>query len=255
VAVKLGFPVAHVEAGLRSFDRTMPEEINRLLTDAISTWLFVSERSGLANLEREGVDPGRVHFVGNVMIDTLMRSRARADALGMPARLGLQPGEYAVLTLHRPSNVDDPATLAALLEPILELASRIPVVFPVHPRTAAMLDRLGVGERVGLRRLEPQGYLEFLGLLAAARLVVTDSGGIQEETTVLGVPCVTLRENTERPVTITEGTNRLAGVSPDAVRRALADAQTQPRRAYAPELWDGAAAARVVALLAQDLAP
>jgi UDP-N-acetylglucosamine 2-epimerase (non-hydrolysing) len=255
VAVKLGIPVAHVEAGLRSFDRTMPEEINRLLTDAISTWLFVSERSGLVNLEREGVSSDRVHFVGNVMIDTLLRSRERAEGLAMPARLGLEPGGYAVLTLHRPSNVDDPETLAALLEPILEFASRLPVVFPVHPRTAAMLERLGLGERKGLRRLEPQGYLEFLGLIAAARLVVTDSGGIQEETTVLGVPCVTLRENTERPVTITEGTNRLAGTSPDAVRRALADAETRPRRAHAPELWDGAAAARIVDRLAKDLAP
>lgn len=255
VSIKLGIPVAHVEAGLRSFDRSMPEEVNRVLTDAISRWLFVSERSGLANLDREGVEAARVHFVGNVMIDTLLRSRERAEALGMPERFGLRPAEYAVLTLHRPANVDDPGALRTLLGPILELSDSMPVLFPVHPRTAAVLDRIGLGERPGLRRLEPQGYLEFLGLLAAARLVLTDSGGIQEETTVLGVPCVTLRENTERPVTVTEGTNRLAGLRPDGVRQAISEAASERRRPHAPELWDGGAAGRIVAVLAGDLAP
>ena len=252
VAAKLGIRVAHVEAGLRSFDRSMPEEINRVVTDAISDWLFVSERSGIENLAREGVDSGHVHFVGNVMIDTLLASRARAEALAMPARLGLR-GDYAVLTLHRPSNVDDVNALRARLEPIFELASRMPVVFPVHPRTRQVLVELGLGGSARLRLLEPLGYLEFLGLLAGARLCVTDSGGIQEETTILGVPCVTLRENTERPVTISFGTNRLAGVDPDHIQRTIAEALAVPRSARAPELWDGRAAERIAAILTRDL--
>ncbi len=252
VAVKLGIRVAHVEAGLRSFDRTMPEEINRVVTDAISDWLFVSERSGLENLAREGVSETSVHFVGNVMIDTLLASRARAEALEMPKALGL-PADYAVLTLHRPSNVDDPEQLRARLNPILELAARMPVVFPVHPRTRQVLAEIGFAGDDRLRLLDPLGYLEFLGLLAQARLVVTDSGGIQEETTVLGVPCVTLRENTERPVTITFGTNRLAGTDPQRVTRTITEALAAPRDARAPELWDGHAAERIAAILTRDL--
>jgi len=253
VAVKLGIPVAHVEAGLRSFDRTMPEEINRILTDAISEWLFVSERTGLANLAHEGVAASKVHFVGNVMIDTLLRFKARAEALGTPQRLGLTAGAYALMTLHRPANVDDPASLRRLLEPVLELALRLPVVFPVHPRTTAALERAGIRAGSGLRVVEPMGYLEFLGLTAAAGVVLTDSGGIQEETTVLGVPCVTLRENTERPITITEGTNRLAGVQPEGIRRAIAEALSAPREPRIPELWDGRASERVAGVLAQAL--
>ncbi len=253
VAVKLGILVAHVEAGLRSFDRSMPEEINRLVTDSISDWLFVSERSGLENLSREGVDGSKVHFVGNVMIDTLMRFRARAEALDPAARMGLTARGYGVLTLHRPSNVDDPATLRPLLEPILELATRMPVVFPVHPRTRGVLRDIGVREDGGLRLLEPIGYLEFLGLMANARVVLTDSGGIQEETTVLGVPCVTLRENTERPVTIREGTNVLAGTRPEGVRQAIRKALDAPAAGRVPELWDGRAAERIVEVLARTL--
>jgi UDP-N-acetylglucosamine 2-epimerase (non-hydrolysing) len=251
-AVKLGVPVAHVEAGLRSFDESMPEEINRRLTDAISRWLFVSERSGLDNLAREGVSPDRVHFVGNVMIDTLLRFRERAEALDVPARLSLPHGGYAVLTLHRPSNVDDPDTLAALLAPVARLAGVLPVVFPVHPRTRANLERGGVAP--AFRLLEPMGYLDFLGLLSAARVVLTDSGGIQEETSVLGVPCVTLRDSTERPVTVREGTNRLAGTRPDSVERAIREALEAPLGARVPELWDGRAAERIVDVLARDLA-
>jgi UDP-N-acetylglucosamine 2-epimerase (non-hydrolysing) len=253
VAVKLGIPVAHVEAGLRSFDRTMPEEINRLVTDAVSDWLFVSERSGLENLAREGIASSKVHFVGNVMIDTLLRFRARAEALDPAGRMGLAARSYGVLTLHRPSNVDDSATLRALLEPILELADGMPVVFPVHPRTRGVLANLGIGENHGLRLLEPIGYLEFLGLMASARIVLTDSGGIQEETTVLGVPCVTLRESTERPVTIEEGTNVLAGVRPEGVRLAIRAALSTSGKGRVPELWDGRAAERIVKVLSQSL--
>jgi UDP-N-acetylglucosamine 2-epimerase (non-hydrolysing) len=252
VSVKLGIPVAHVEAGLRSFDRSMPEEINRIVTDSVSEWLFVSERSGLENLAREGADPRRIHFAGNVMIDTLEACRARAEALRVPERMGLG-GEYAVLTLHRPSNVDDPDTLGARLQPILGLAERMPVVFPVHPRTRHVLAGIGAGERPGLRLVEPMGYLEFLGLMGGARIVLTDSGGVQEETTVLGIPCVTLRENTERPVTVAHGTNRLAGVEPEGVRQAIAQALDSSRAPRMPELWDGKAAERIVAALARDL--
>ena len=253
VAVKLGIPVAHVEAGLRSFDRSMPEEINRIVTDALSTWLFVSERSGLTNLEREGVERAKVHFTGNVMIDTLLTFRAAAEALDMPGQLGLAAGAYAVVTLHRPSNVDDPAQLRSRLLPVVELSRRMPVLFPVHPRTrAAMLDA-GIGGDESLRLLAPLGYLEFLGLMAAAAVVLTDSGGIQEETTVLGVPCVTMRTSTERPITVEEGTNRLAGVEPGAVGRAIAGALAAPKSAKIPELWDGKAAERIVKILARDV--
>ncbi|HJQ97091.1 MAG TPA: UDP-N-acetylglucosamine 2-epimerase (non-hydrolyzing) [Candidatus Polarisedimenticolaceae bacterium] len=250
VAVKLGIPVAHVEAGLRSFDRGMPEEINRILTDAVSDLLFVSEKSGVDNLAHEGIDPKRVHFVGNVMIDTLLRFRERALALSVPETMGLARGSYAVLTMHRPANVDDPARLAEMLSPVSELGERLPVLFPVHPRTKAMLASAAIGLSAGVRLVEPLGYLEFLGLLASAGLVLTDSGGIQEETTVLGVPCVTLRDNTERPVTIELGTNRLAGVRADGIRRGIADALAAKPRAGAPPLWDGRAAERVVTALA-----
>jgi UDP-N-acetylglucosamine 2-epimerase (non-hydrolysing) len=220
-AVKLGVPVAHVEAGLRSFDRTMPEEINRILTDSISEWLFVTERSGVENLAREGVDPRRVHLVGNVMIDTLLAHVAKARERRVPETLGLTAGKFAVLTLHRPSNVDDPEQLAKLFD-----------------------------RRLRLLVSEPLGYLDFLGLMADARVVMTDSGGIQEETTVLGVPCLTLRQNTERPATVDEGTNRLVGSDPDAIRAGVEDvlANDAPVRRV-PALWDGRAAARIAEVL------
>jgi UDP-N-acetylglucosamine 2-epimerase (non-hydrolysing) len=246
-AVKLGVPVAHVEAGLRSFDRSMPEEINRVLTDAISDLLFVSEPSGVDNLIREGCDPSRIHLVGNVMIDTLMKHRARAAASDILERLGLAPSRYGVVTLHRPANVDDPAAFARILEPILELSRELPLVFPVHPRTRPRLEAAAGGAPGGsLIPVDPLGYLDFLRLMQDARVVLTDSGGIQEETTILGVACVTLRDNTERPITVTHGTNRLGGTSADSIRRAIAATMASPPpRRPAPPLWDGSAAVRV----------
>lgn len=254
-AAKLGVPVAHVEAGLRSFDRGMPEEINRVMTDAISEWLFVTEPSGEANLLREGVDPRRIHHVGNVMIDTLLANLERARGGDTLRRFGLEEKGYAVLTLHRPSNVDDPERLAGLFEVLEEIHQDIPILFPVHPRTAARLEEQLGGRRPRLELTEPLGYLDFLQLLADARLVLTDSGGIQEETTVLGVPCLTLRENTERPVTVDEGTNRIVGCDPATVRGEVRKLLTERRVAEprVPELWDGQAARRIVDVLERDL--
>ena len=253
VSVKLGIPVAHVEAGLRSLDRSMPEEINRILTDAVSTWLFVSEKSGIEHLTSEGIDGKKIHFTGNVMIDTLIQCKKKAEAMDLPGRMGVRPREYALLTLHRPSNVDRQAKLAGVMEPIRELSREMPVIFPAHPRTRKMLREVGFGDDDRVRVLDPLGYLEFLGLMMHARLVLTDSGGMQEETTVLGVPCVTLRENTERPVTITEGTNRLGGTNPDSIRRAIRDALGAAPKPRVPELWDGRAAERIVEVLAVGL--
>jgi UDP-N-acetylglucosamine 2-epimerase (non-hydrolysing) len=253
-AVKLGIPVAHVEAGLRSFDRGMPEEINRLLTDAVSHWLFVSEPSGERNLRAEGVDPKQIHFVGNVMIDTLRAQLERARTLDTLGRLGLAPRGYAVLTLHRPSNVDDPAKLGTLFDVLEEIHTRLPVVFPVHPRTAETIRTKLGGRALALRTTEPLGYLDFLRLTADARLVLTDSGGIQEETTALGVPCLTLRDNTERPVTVEQGTNRIVGNDPHAIRSEVAKIlDGEPRSGRVPELWDGRAAARIVDVLERDM--
>ena len=249
-AVKLGIPVGHVEAGLRSFDRSMPEEINRLLTDAISQWLFVTEPAAVRNLEREGIPAERIHFVGNVMIDTLRAHLERARALDTLERLGLAPGGYAVLTLHRPSNVDDPAGLKRLFAVFEEIHARLPVVFPVHPRTRASIARGLQGEPPRLHLLDPLGYLDFLRLMADAKLVLTDSGGIQEETTVLGVPCLTLRENTERPVTVSQGTNTIVGTDPATIRSEVHKIlEGEPRRGRIPERWDGRAAARIVDVL------
>ncbi len=253
-AVKLGVPVAHVEAGLRSFDRSMPEEINRLLTDAISTWLFVTESAGEENLRREGIDPSRIHFVGNVMIDTLLENLERARKLDTLERFSLTPKGYGVLTLHRPSNVDEPHRLGRLFDVLEEIHDELPIVFPVHPRTAASIEGLLGGRPLRLRTTAPLGYLDFLRLMSEARLVLTDSGGIQEETTVLGVPCLTLRENTERPVTVTQGTNRVVGSDPEVIRsevRKVLDGET--RRGRIPDRWDGAAARRIVDVLEKDL--
>lgn len=255
VAVKLGIKLAHVEAGLRSFDRSMPEEINRLLTDSISDLLLVSEPSGIENLKREGAPDGHVHFVGNVMIDSLMRNRDRADASRILEALKLSPKTYATVTLHRPSNVDHAETLSGILDAFETIARQTPVIFPMHPRTRKNIAALGLGNRlasiVGLRTPEPLGYLDFLKLMAESRLVLTDSGGIQEETTILGVPCLTLRENTERPVTISEGTNRLVGpdcrVILDAYAEVMARRDWKPMR---PALWDGRAAERIAAIFA-----
>ena len=245
VAAKRGVKVIHVEAGLRSYDRGMPEEINRVLTDQISDLLFITEKSALANLQREGIDPARVEFVGNVMIDTLYRNLEHA----VPASktLGSARAEYAVLTLHRPSNVDDPETLAALLDVVREINRSVPVVVPMHPRTRGNIEKFCLTAKLdGLHILPPVGYLEMLGLMRDAKLVLTDSGGIQEETTALGVPCLTLRENTERPITITEGTNTLVGPNPDAIRAAFNELMSNGGKAgRIPEYWDGRAAMRI----------
>jgi UDP-N-acetylglucosamine 2-epimerase (non-hydrolysing) len=258
VAVKLGVALVHVEAGLRSFDRSMPEEINRVLTDAISDQLFCTEASGVANLRREGVAEERIHLVGNVMIDTLMKHRERAEASGILRELGLEPGGYAVLTLHRPANVDEPGTLGAILSALEVVARDQPLVFPAHPRTREKLRAFGLEPRLarlpGLRLIDPAGYLDFLKLMASARVVLTDSGGIQEETTILRVPCLTLRENTERPVTVELGTNQLVGRDPErivAAYRKLMDGGAPPGRL--PPGWDGRAAGRIVEVLEREL--
>lgn len=258
VAVKRNIPVAHVEAGLRSGDRTMPEEINRILTDQVSDFLFTTERSASDNLAREGIPEERIFFVGNVMIDTLMVHRSRARDTEVLCRLGLEPRTYAVCTLHRPSNVDTlPAATTTILA-VEELAARMSVVLPTHPRTLSKLREFGLLQRLkrlpSVQLIEPLGYLEFLGLLDQARLVFTDSGGIQEETTALGVPCITFRENTERPITVSEGTNQLVGRDPKRLAAAL-DRLMAGEAIYSgsPELWDGHAAERVLANLAGHL--
>ena len=255
VAAKRGVRVIHVEAGLRSYDRGMPEEINRVLTDQISDLLFTTEKSALANLQREGIDPARVVFVGNVMIDTLYRNLEHA--VSSSQTLGTTLSGYAVLTLHRPSNVDDPATLSALLDVIGEINRSLPVVMPLHPRTRGNIEKFGLSAKLdGLRILPPVGYLEMLGLMRDARLVLTDSGGIQEETTALGVPCLTLRENTERPITLAEGTNTLVGPNPDAIRAAFHDVmQNGGKAGRIPEYWDGRAAMRIAHTLQDWLQP
>lgn len=248
-AKKLDIPVAHVEAGLRSFDRDMPEELNRLLTDSISDWLFTSEPSGTENLQREGVPAERIHFVGNVMIDTLLEHLETARAQDAAARFQLEPRGYAVLTLHRPSNVDSPENLESILKAIHRIAAEMPVVFPVHPRTQARLEAYGFDQRddlQGYRPIEPVGYHTILGLMDSARLVLTDSGGLQEESSALQVPCITLRQNTERPATLEAGTNRLVGWDTDAILEAYQSYLSQPERVgNVPELWDGKASERI----------
>jgi UDP-N-acetylglucosamine 2-epimerase (non-hydrolysing) len=252
VAVKLGVKVAHVEAGLRSRDRSMPEEINRLLTDQIADLLLTPSRDADANLRAEGIPPRRIRFVGNIMIDSLLANLDHAKYSTIRAELGLENTDFAVLTLHRPSNVDDVRQFARIVGALKEIGARLPIIFPVHPRTRKMIEELGLSshfERVdGLKLVEPLGYLDFLALLRDARLVLTDSGGIQEEATMLGVPCITLRENTERPITIELGTNTIAGSDPkkivDAALRALAE--QKPREFATIPLWDGRTADRIL---------
>ena len=252
-AVKLGIPVAHVEAGLRSFDRTMPEEINRLMTDAVSHWLFTTESAGGENLLREGIPAEKIFFVGNVMIDTLLANLDRARSLAPPLP-DLSPGGYALLTLHRPSNVDDPDRLRSLFEVLEEINAEIPVVFPVHPRTAAAIASHLGGSEPDLRLTAPLGYLDFLRLMADSKLVLTDSGGIQEETTALGVTCLTLRDSTERPVTVEQGSNTIVGSDPGTIRAEARKAlDGQGKQGRVPELWDGSAATRIVDILERDL--
>ena len=253
-AVKLHVPVAHVEAGLRSRDWAMPEEVNRVLTDRISQWLFTTSADADENLAAEGADPSSVHLVGNVMIDTLLANIDRARERGAAKRSALGLGErYGVVTLHRPSNVDEAAALQALVDAIASVDDDLDVVFPAHPRTTARLDEFGVTLPSAITTVEPMGYLDFVGVVDGASIVMTDSGGIQEETSVLGVPCLTLRENTERPVTCELGTNRLVGTDPDTIvaeaRKALA-ADAVP--ADIP-LWDGKAAGRIAEVLVDDL--
>ncbi len=267
-AAKLGIAVAHIEAGLRSFDMTMPEEINRKLTDAISALLFVTERSGVENLKREGVPAEKIFLVGNVMIDSLLRYREQAARSPILDRLGVRKNgagciPYAVLTLHRPSNVDDPKTLRGILAAVSALAADLPVFFPVHPRTRKNIESFGLRRYLsqeegagsfGIVPLDPLGYLDFLSLTDRASIVLTDSGGVQEETTVLGVPCLTLRENTERPATVEQGSNQVVGVDPDRIVAAARFILEKPTQQFQrPPLWDGKAASRIVATLHEHL--
>ena len=236
VTAKLGAPLAHVEAGLRSRDRSMPEEINRIVTDRVSDYLFAPSHDAAANLRAEGHAEAQIHLVGNVMVDTLLANAGRAAARGTLARLGLEPGRYGLVTLHRPANVDDPAVLGALLPALAEIArSCCPLILPAHPRAYGRL------RGAELRVIPPLGYLDFIALEASARLVLTDSGGVQEETTMLGVPCLTLRDNTEWPVTLTEGTNRLVGRDPARITAAAREVIADPPAPRAPALWDGRA--------------
>jgi|EndMetStandDraft_5_1072996.scaffolds.fasta_scaffold04697_5 UDP-N-acetylglucosamine 2-epimerase (non-hydrolysing) len=255
VAAKMGVPVAHVEAGLRSFDLTMPEEINRLVTDRLSAILLAPSADGAVNLRREGVSERAIFVVGNVMIDTLMAHRATAPWPEVQAALALTDRGYAVLTLHRPANVDDPARLRTLVERLQRIAAHMPIVFPIHPRTARRLEEQGLrGESDGLRLVDPLGYREFVALMDHAACVLTDSGGIQEETTVLGVPCFTLRDNTERPVTIDEGTNTLVMADGRLLPAAVDDLlRTGGKRGRIPDLWDGHAGRRTAHILARHL--
>ena len=252
-AVKLGIKVAHVEAGLRSGDRSMPEEINRLVTDAIADYLFVTEKSGIENLMKEGVADAKVFFTGNVMIDTLVYLDRKIAASDVLTKLGLKPGRYILVTFHRPSNVDDRENLLALVNFLNGIAGEIPVVFPIHPRTKRNLKAFGLLEMVapGVILSDPLGYIEFQALTRYSKVVVTDSGGIQEETTFLGVQCLTVRENTERPVTIEVGTNQLCGTNLSVVSKKVDEILSgKEKPGKIPELWDGNAAARIVKILA-----
>lgn len=255
VAVKLGVKLIHVEAGLRSFDRTMPEEINRVLTDSISDMLFVTEPSAVENLRREGVDSDRVYFVGNVMIDTLLANRAKAEQSAIRRQLGIESRPYGVVTLHRPSNVDDPAIMELIMDAFAEIQKDIALVFPLHPRTRKNLEGTSAGGKMkdmrNLILVEPLGYLDFLCLMSHARVVITDSGGIQEETTILKVPCMTLRENTERPVTLTDGSNRLVRLSTEDIVEQFRDIHqnSHGNSGKVPQFWDGKAAERIVDII------
>ncbi|MCW2979430.1 MAG: UDP-N-acetylglucosamine 2-epimerase [Solirubrobacterales bacterium] len=248
-AVKMGLPVAHVESGLRSFDLSMPEEVNRIVADRFGSHLFLHSEEAIGNLRAEGIGPERMHFVGNTMIDTLVALEDRIAAAGTAAKLDLSPGSYLLVTLHRPALVDGPL-LAETIAQLSHLAQRMPVVFPLHPRTRKMMATLGIEAPEGLTLTEPFGYLDFLSLLTDAKAVLTDSGGIQEETTYLGVPCFTLRANTERPVTVELGTNTLLGLDPAAIAEIPATLASRPAAPHEPPpLWDGHAAERIADIL------
>ncbi len=251
VCAKLGVRVAHVEAGLRSRDRAMPEEVNRVLTDQISDLLLTPSEDADRNLLAEGIPAERIRFVGNVMIDSLLKQLGRAESSRVREELGVGEKDYAVVTLHRPSNVDEPEVLGRILSALHRISRQLPVVFPIHPRTRKSLEAFGLSEPddEGVRLVEPLGYLDFLRLYSGARLVLTDSGGIQEETTALGIPCLTLRENTERPVTVELGTNRVVGTDPDRIVTEAEEALTKDRRNETPRvppLWDGQTAGRIL---------
>ena len=259
VAAKLGVKLVHVEAGLRSFDRSMPEEINRVLTDAISDLLFCTEQSGADNLRREGVPEERVFLVGNVMIDTLLKNKAKADASAILDELHLAPRGYAAMTLHRPSNVDDPAVFGRILDALEAIQQDLPIIFPIHPRTRKNIAAMGLAGRMegmaNLRLIDPAGYLDFLKLMSEAKVVLTDSGGIQEETTILKVPCLTLRENTERPITAEVGSNQVVGTDPQKILAAYRKVVSgEFGRPQTPPMWDGHAAERIARVLAEKLA-
>jgi UDP-N-acetylglucosamine 2-epimerase (non-hydrolysing) len=258
VCSKMGIKVAHVEAGLRSFDRSMPEEVNRLVTDVLADLMLTPSRDGDENLRREGIAPEKIKFVGNLMIDTLYKYLPRAREAKILDTLALAPDSYGVITLHRPSNVDNRDVFEGILSALATISRQIPCIFPIHPRTRERIKQFGFDKIIAaanIRLIDPLGYLNFLQLYSNSRLVLTDSGGVQEETTVLGIPCLTLRENTERPITVEQGTNRVIGTNRANIEAAaadvLADQQRQPRKL---EYWDGKAAARVVdALLAATM--
>lgn len=253
VAAKAGPLVAHVEAGLRSGDWSMPEEVNRVVTDRVSDFLFAPTVDAAETLQAEGFRGDQIHLVGNVMVDTLLAHLPRASARPVLDDLGLQAGEYALVTLHRPANVDDPTVLAGLVGAMAHLSRDCPVVFPAHPRTRDRLDTIGVPQQ--LKVTAPVGYLDFIALEAGARLVLTDSGGVQEETTVLGVPCLTLRDTTERPITVTEGTNQVVGRDPERILAAAERVLRDGVEARCPPLWDGAAGARIARVLVEGSRP
>jgi UDP-N-acetylglucosamine 2-epimerase (non-hydrolysing) len=247
VTAKSGALLAHVEAGLRSRDWSMPEEINRVVTDRVSDYLFAPSADAVGNLQAEGYRDDQIHLAGNVMADTLLANIDRATSGGTLSRLGLKPGGYGLATLHRPANVDDPAVLVPMIRALGEVARLCPLVLPAHPRAADRLHSAGVSSQI--RVIPPAGYLDFIALQASARLVLTDSGGVQEETTILGVPCLTLRDNTERPITLTEGTNQLVGRDPASIIAAARGVLTDPPAPRRPALWDGHAAQRIAAAL------
>ena len=255
-AKKLCIPVAHVEAGLRSRDWTMPEEINRIVTDAISDLLFTPSRDADENLLREGIPADRIHFVGNIMIDCLLMQLPKTENRATLERFGVAAGGYATLTLHRPSNVDDRTVFSGIIDVMLDLSRDLPIVWPVHPRSRKMLEQLGLVHSVenscGLKLVDPLGYLDMLTMNRRARMIITDSGGLQEEATVLGVPCITLRQNTERPITVEAGANRIVGNHPAGIRAAVSAVLTaNERQIHIPERWDGKAAVRIVDVLTQ----
>ena len=254
VAAKLWIPVVHVEAGLRSSDRKMPEEINRIVTDSLSDFLFITEKSGIENLKKEGVDDAKVHFTGNVMIDSLVYFLEKARESAILQQLELQAQQYALVTLHRPSNVDDRENFLKILTAFEEIQKDVQIIFPIHPRSEKNIKEFGLEEKVkslkNLRLLPPIGYLDFMNLMQNSKFVMTDSGGIQEETTYLGIPCMTLRENTERPITIEVGTNEMVGTDTEKIIRYAKQMNAgEWKKGRIPELWDGHAAERIVEVL------